>query len=165
LHGLEVEVLQGTADGVVGVIAAVNDEVHVAADAAVESDGELARLRGIRVHGQGSAGGQDAQVRELPPVEGKVRELLLAHHGAHSWGGGHQRDFRGDRDLLTHRGELQREIQGSGSGHVHHHVLHHQRREAGKLGLHGVSAHGQRRETVAPVAGPVTVSLVRPVSF
>ena len=52
LHRFDVEVLQRTADRVVSVIAPIDDEVHVAAAAAIERDGHLSGLGGVRVDRQ-----------------------------------------------------------------------------------------------------------------
>ena len=54
LNRFDVEVLQRAADRVVGVVAAVDEEVDVAAAAAVEGDRQLARLGRIAVDAKAS---------------------------------------------------------------------------------------------------------------
>jgi len=136
----------------VGVVTAVNDEVHVATDAAVQGNGELAGFGGVGVHRQVGSGGEDPEVGKLPAVERQVGQLLLAHHRTHRWGGGHQGNCGGYRDLFGHRGHLQRHVLGKGGGHVDHHVFHGQRGEACQLKAEGIGPHGKSGEAVATVA-------------
>ena len=83
LHCLDVVVLQRTADGVVGVVAAIDEEVDVAAAAAVERDGQLPRLGRVGIDRQRRAGCERAKVGELTAVERQILHLRLADDRAH----------------------------------------------------------------------------------
>ena len=154
LDGLEGELHDGAADGVVLVIDAVDGGVGVAAGGAVDGVDGVSVLGGVVGVDQLHAGGEDGEVREVTAVEGQVGNLLRGDVGGavglfgvnELISGG---DFDGGVDAASDDGDVggeggsdeQLKVSGFGGG------------EARGLDGDGVGADGEQVEAV--LAGAV----------
>ena len=153
LNRLERIHLRETADGVVVVVAAVDDVIDVAAVAAADLRHVFRRLRRIRVEAETHAGHRRREIGELPAVERQPFDARQIDHLADRRGG--RRDERRvahDGDRLRDRGEPKRQIEIRRLRDVDRDVLALETDESGKLRDDVVGADGHRVEVIQAFA-------------
>ena len=148
--GVEGEVLHQPPDGVVVVVAAVDQVVDVASAAAVDLGGELGGLGGVGVEAEAHPGNERGQVAELPAVQGQVLDLGPRDDLSDArLRGVDERNLGGDGELLGLTRHLELHLGSRGGAHVDDDAPG-ARREPGQVVFHLVRADRQPGQPVDP---------------